>query len=85
MAEVVSERRREKRLRSLLGGCVVLPNGRSTMSCIVRDLGEHGARLKFGGAAFLAQEFDLAIDGRHDKRRARKVWTRDGDMGIEFA
>jgi hypothetical protein len=82
MDEPRPERRHEKRLRALLGGHVVMNNKYSTMDCLVRNLAEHGARLRFGGAAFVPQEFELRIDGRDHKRRARKVWGRDGDMGV---
>lgn len=84
MEETRTERRRERRLRSLLGGHVVMNNKWSTMDCLVRDLTGQGARLRFGGEAFVPQEFELRIDGRNLRRRARKVWSRDGDMGVEF-
>ena len=82
MEETRTERRQEKRQRSLLGGHVVMNNKFSTVDCIVRDVGEHGARLRFGGTPYLPQEFELTITGRNGKRRARKVWMRDGDMGV---
>jgi hypothetical protein len=56
----------------------------STVDCLVRNLAEHGARLKFGGTPWLPEEFELRIDGRNDKRKARKVWLRDGEMGVEL-
>ncbi len=85
MNEPLTERRRETRLRSLLGGHVVMNNRCSTVDCLVRNLAEHGARLKFGGTPWLPEEFELRIDGRNDKRKARKVWMRDGEMGVELA
>ncbi len=84
MNEPRTERRREKRMRSLLGGHVVMNNKFSTVDCLVRNIADHGARLHFGGTPYLPQEFELRIDGRNDKRKVRKVWSRDGDMGIEF-
>jgi len=84
MEESRIERRHEKRQRSLLGGHVVMNNKNSTVDCLVRNLAEHGARLHFGGTPWLPEEFELRIDGRNDKRKARKVWIRDGEMGVSL-
>lgn len=82
MDEPRSERRSETRRRALLGAQVVMNGKFSTVDCLVRNLAEHGARLHFGGAPWVPEEFELRIDGRNEKRRARKVWMRDGDMGV---
>ncbi|MDK9696101.1 MAG: hypothetical protein OEL76_06910 [Siculibacillus sp.] len=79
-----TERRREMRRRALLGGHVVMNNRSSTLDCLVRSLAEHGARLQFGGTPWLPEEFELRIDGRNMRRKARKVWMRDGEMGVEL-
>lgn len=84
MDENSNERRREKRMRALLGGHVVMNNKNSTVDCLVRNLAEHGARLHFGGTPWLPEEFELRIDGRNMRRRARKVWMREGEMGVEL-
>ncbi|WP_333825590.1 PilZ domain-containing protein [Pinisolibacter sp.] len=84
MSEARTERRREKRMRSLLGGHVVMNNKYSTVDCLVRNITDRGARLHFGDTPYLPQEFELRIDGRNDKRRVRKIWSRDGEMGVEF-
>ena len=84
MDETRPDRRQERRLRSLLGGHVVMNNKSSTVDCLVRNLAEHGARLHFGGTPWLPEEFELRIDGRTEKRRARKVWMREGEMGVSL-
>ena len=84
MDQTRPERRRERRLRSLLGGHVVMNNRFSTMDCLVRDLTPHGARLRFGGASLLPAEFELRIDGRDDRRKAHQIWAHEGDMGVAF-
>ncbi len=84
MDEPRTERRRETRLRALLGGHVVMNNKYSTVDCLVRNLGDHGARLHFGGTPWLPEEFELKIDGRNAPRKARKVWMRDGAMGVSL-
>lgn len=84
MDETKSERRKEQRLRALLGGHVVMNNKFSTVDCLVRNLAEHGARLKFGGTPWLPEEFELKIDGRNETRKARKIWMRDGEMGVSL-
>ena len=84
MNEPRIERRREKRMRSLLGGHVVMNSKYSTVDCLVRNIAEKGARLHFGGTPYVPQEFELRIDGRNGKRMVRKIWSRDGDMGVAF-
>ena len=85
MDEPRTERRHEKRMRSLLSGHVVMNNKNSTVDCLVRNLADHGARLHFGGTPWLPEEFELRIDGRNERRKARKVWIREGEMGVELA
>jgi hypothetical protein len=84
MNDNFSERRGEPRSRSLLGARAVFNNKFSTMDCLVRDIGRNGARLRFGAPPTVPQYFELRIDERDEKRRARRVWTNGRDMGVAF-
>lgn len=81
----MSERRQEQRRRTYLGGQVAFNNRWSTMSCVVRNLSEHGARLDFADPAFIPDDVDLIIPLRGDSRRARVVWREQRAVGVTFA
>lgn len=78
------EKRSALRRRTLLGGTIVFNGEASTLSCLVRNLGEGGALLQFAAPAVLPRRFALAITGRGGERAARRVWVREGAMGISF-
>jgi PilZ domain len=79
----VSERRTELRRRALLTGRLAA-NKLTTLDCLVRDLGPHGARLKCRTAG-LGDDVTLeipSIDGF--KKEAKIVWRRLDDCGVRF-
>ena len=77
------ERRSEIRLRTLLPGRLAIDRLR-TLDCVVRNMSGRGARL-LCRAAFPDDTVTLEINsaaGR--KRKARIVWRRLEDCGVEF-
>ena len=56
----------------------------SSMDCILRNLGERGARLTFAHAASLPDEFDLQVPRMERSFRARIVWRRRDELGVSF-
>ncbi len=84
MTTEIVERRRVPRRKTLLGARVIFNERQSTMSCRIRDLDENGARLAFDGPPLVPSEFELRVEQRDEKRRARRVWTKAREMGIEF-
>ncbi len=78
------ERRANERRRTLLGGSVVFNGRTSTMTCRVKNLGEGGARLVFDAPPLLPTLFELRLDQRDMRCAARRVWSNDREMGVEF-
>lgn len=81
----MTERRKEHRLRSYLGGQIAFNHRRSTMDCLVRDVSARGARLAFPGPVTTPDEFDLHIPHREERHRVRVVWRQEGVVGVGFA
>ena len=80
----MTERRRESRQRSYLGGQIAFNRRRSTMDCLVRNVSSHGARLAFTGALTTPEEFDLHIPQREERQRVRVVWRGEDEVGVGF-
>lgn len=78
------ERRRDERKPTLLGAKVVFNDRRSTMNCRVRNLGAHGARLRFDGPPLVPSHFELIIEQMDRRHIARRVWVSANDMGVAF-
>ncbi len=80
----MSERRRQGRRRTFLGGAITFNHGTQALSCRLRNLSAEGACLDFSGAVPLPDEIDLAIPLRREVRRVRVVWRRDDCLGVAF-
>ena len=77
------ERRSEVRRRTLLPGRLAIDRLR-TLDCLVRNTSERGALL-LCRADFLKDLVTLEIiTGAGFKRKARIVWRRLEDCGVEF-
>jgi hypothetical protein len=81
----MDERRREPRLRALLGGRIRFRRLQSTMDCIVRSIAPHGAMLQFPQTAITPSEFSLHIPQRGETHSARVVWRRQDRLGVELS
>jgi hypothetical protein len=76
------ERRRHPRQKTFLHGKVYFNNRNATADCVIRDISEAGARLKFTVPVTLPEIFELHIPHRHDMFRAQIVWNRGNEMGV---
>lgn len=77
------ERRRFPRTKVFKGAKVILA-GHSTISCVVRDLSNHGAGLQFTSTAELRAEFDLSFDTGRTLRECRVAWQTRTSAGVSF-
>jgi hypothetical protein len=77
------KRRRVQRTKVFKGAKLILA-GRSTISCIVRDLSNHGACLHLSSTAGLPGEFDLTFDTGHTLRKCRIAWQTLTNLGVSF-
>ena len=78
----MAERRRHPRQRSLLGGRIILHNGRATLNCVVRNLSGSGAMIACGTAVTLPQVFDLLVPSKNRHMRVCLVWRAADRAGV---
>lgn len=72
------------RQRTLKAAKVILTDW-TTVDCTIRDISPDGARLVFGDAFSLPQEFRLLNVSNNTIRPARLLWQRGLMAGVAFA
>ena len=77
------ELRRFPRIKVFKGAKVILAN-RSTVNCIVRNLGNHGACLHLPSTVDLPSAFDLSFDTGLTLRKCRVAWQTITNVGVSF-
>jgi len=80
----MQDRRRMVRNRVYYGGRLAFNARSSTVSCIVRDYTDLGARIEFEGAVLLPFCVDIAIERRGLECPARIVWCDRNAAGLAF-
>ncbi len=78
-----ADRRRSPRRRAMKPATILLEGG-LRLPCMVRDISEHGVRLKIDNSSEIPETFLLQI-GRDAPRPCRTVWTGDRQMGVAFS
>ena len=79
----MEEKRQTIRHRVLKGGHVVFNDGRSTISCIARDISEVGAKLRFETVIGVPDRFALVL--HNGARQACVVrWRTATELGVHF-
>ena len=79
------DRRHALRQKSLLRGLVYFGNSPSAMNCLVRDLSETGARLKFDGPITAPDHLELHIPTKNQVLRVKVKWREVDEIGVSFA
>ncbi len=80
----MDNRRRTARNKTFLQGRMLFNGGRSSVDCVIRDISEFGARLKFSCSIPTPDHFELYIPNRDERREAFVQWRRDDEVGISF-
>ncbi|HSM41299.1 MAG TPA: PilZ domain-containing protein [Afifellaceae bacterium] len=78
------DRRRDRRARVLHGARIDFVDEPVTIDCRVRDLSQSGARLETEHADYLPTQFSVAVDDTDETATAKRVWTKDGEVGVVF-
>jgi hypothetical protein len=81
----LTERRKEQRLKSLLGGRISFGRRQSTMDCIVRNFGPHGALVVFPHTSLTPSEFTLHIPCKGEAHSAKVMWRRQDRAGVTLS
>lgn len=80
----MAERRASARQKSFLQGRIYFNNRRSSVDCLIRDVSETGARLKFSETIAVPEAIELYIPNREEIHRARVEWRTGNEMGVSF-
>ena len=80
----MNDQRISIRQRSFLQGRIYFNNGRSSVDCLIRDLSETGARLKFSDAITTPEVLELHIPNKQETHRAQVQWRRGDEIGVAF-
>jgi len=77
-------KRKSTRKRVLRGGLIIFNDRRSTLSCMVRDVSDTGARLRVAKDAAVPDRFDLLIDTDGLEAPCTIAWRKGEDVGVRF-
>lgn len=78
-----AEKRGSPRRRMLKQGRVILSDS-TTISCVIRDMSDTGARIVFGGPVSLPDSFRLAVVNADDIYAVDLIWHRGFAAGVAF-
>jgi hypothetical protein len=84
MSQMTQERRDSPRQKSFLQGRVIFNQRRSSIDCVVRELSDNGARLKFATPPAVPEVFELHVPNKDETFRAQIVWHDGTDMGVSL-
>jgi hypothetical protein len=80
----LEERRKIVRRKALKGGRIVFHDGHSTLSCVIRNLSDTGARLQIANVVGVPAEFALHFDDGSLPRQCVVIWEKGSTLGVEF-
>jgi hypothetical protein len=80
------EKRKARRQSLTYHAHVLLPDGKETSECTVRDVSELGARILINtDKVELPNEFTLVLSTRgHPQRKCKVVWRKEAEVGVRF-
>jgi hypothetical protein len=82
-AAVIREKRKSERHRQFLRGFIRLPDN-TTVDCVVRDISETGAKLRFKCPAAMAEFFELHVPSKGQIAKAKLIWSNNCEVGISL-
>jgi hypothetical protein len=80
----MTEKRDAARKKSFLRGLVYFGNSPSATDCLVRDISETGARLKFSSPPASTDNLDLHIPVKGSTFHATVSWRNGDEIGVSF-
>src|SRR6202163_5078730 len=78
------ERREGSRQKSFLQGRIFFNNRRTSIDCLIRDISEHGARLKFSSMTATPDVVELYVPNKDESYRAKVQWRNADEIGVGF-
>lgn len=80
----IGERRRSVRVRCLKQGAIIFNDMSSTIDCTIRNVSDHGARLRVSGVFAIPEYFRLRVGEAGVVRQVRMRWHVNDELGVEF-
>ena len=80
----MDERRTSIRRRSLKGARIVFNGGYSTLSCLIRNFSDTGAKLEFESVIGIPNQFSLHYADGSPPRQCVVRWKTGTTLGVEF-
>ena len=80
----MTENRRTSRHKSFLRGFMYIGKNPFPVECLVRDISDTGARLKYSGRILDSDIINLHIPNKGQILRARVKWREADEIGISF-
>ena len=81
---MIEDKRKSSRQRLFLRGFVRTPGNDTNIDCIVRDISETGAKLRFRCTPSITDLFELHIPAKQQIVQSKLVWMDDCEVGISF-
>ena len=81
--QLVEERRKQEREITLRKGSIVSDAGTSLADCVVKNISDEGAKLKYDPEATVPSRFTLKLPNG-SLRPCEVTWTGDGSVGVRF-
>ena len=81
---MIEDKRKSSRQRLFLRGFIRIPQNDSTIDCIVRDISETGAKLRFRCTPSITDLFELHIPAKGQIVQSKLAWMEDCEVGISF-
>lgn len=79
------QRRHRDRRRVLKGGTIEFgATALSTVPCVLKDIGDGGARLQIDHPMWFPDSFQLSFDSERERRSCRVVWRDGRKVGVVF-
>jgi hypothetical protein len=80
----MTEKRRAPRHKSFLRGYMYIGKSPFPVECLVRDVSDAGARLKYSGRILATDVINLHIPNKGQILRAKIQWREADEIGISF-
>jgi PilZ domain len=81
---VTNEKRKSARQRMFLRGFIRVPQNTSNFDCIVRNLSETGAKLRFRCRPPVTDFLELHIPTKRKIAQSKVMWIDDCEVGVSF-
>jgi PilZ domain len=84
MVPPIANKRSTTRRRTLLGGTVVISEGRHSFNCTIRDISDNGARIRLAVGQAVPKEFSLIVVRDQVAHQSTLCWAKGTEAGVSY-